>query len=95
MQTAQYCFRPMKSKRYTDFAVLPEGLNRDKQMKGAANETSHQMAVRKDPKPTAPTAQLQTKPCHPNSPGEGAVYFPSGAIRNQTQDHNRLTKTKP
>jgi len=57
MQTPhQSCFRPMKSKRSIDFAVLPDGLNRDKQMKGAANETSHQMAVRKDPEPIAPTA---------------------------------------
>jgi len=39
------------------------------------------------PKSTAPTAQLQAKPCHSNSPGEGAVCFPPGAIRNQTKDH--------
>jgi len=52
------------------------------------------MAVRKDPKPTAPTTQLQTKPSNSNSPGEGAVYFPPGAIWNQTQDHNRLTQNK-
>jgi hypothetical protein len=88
MQTAhQSCFRTVKGQRDINFAALPDGWSRGKQMKGAANETSHQMAVRKDPKPTAPTAQLQAKPCHSNSPGEGAVCFPPGAIRNQTKDH--------
>ena len=50
--------------------------------KGETNETGDPMAVRKDPKPTAPTAQLQAKPCHSNSPGEVAVCVPPGAIRN-------------
>ena len=36
--------------------------------KGETNETGDPL-----PKPTAPTAQLQAKPCHSNSPGEGAV----------------------
>src|SRR5262249_11717684 len=36
--------------------------------KGETNETGDPL-----PKPTAPTAQLQTKPCHSNSPGESAV----------------------
>jgi hypothetical protein len=53
------------------------------QMKGANNETSYPF-----PEPTAPTAQLQARPCYSNSPGEGAVCFPPGAIRNQTKDYN-------
>jgi hypothetical protein len=56
MQIAhQSCFRRVKGQRDINFAVLPDGWNRDKQLKGAANETSHPL-----PKPIALQKELQT-----------------------------------
>jgi hypothetical protein len=68
-------------------ASVTRGSSRRK--KGAANETGDPL-----PKSAAPKAELQTRSCHSNSPGQIADCFPPGAFRNQTNDH-KLTKSKP
>jgi hypothetical protein len=85
MQTAhQSCFRPVKGRRDVNFAVLPDGWNRDKQMKGAANETSHPL-----PQSIALQKELQTRTCNPNPTGDKInLHFSSGGIRSETKIGN-------
>ena len=40
------------------------------------------------PKPVALPQELQTKPCHPDCPGEAAFRVSPGAIRFETKDHD-------
>ncbi len=57
--------------------------------KGAANETGHQMAVRKDSQSIALPQELQTRTCQPNPSGDEVnVQLSAGGFRTETKIGN-------